>query len=152
MRVPLIKWTAFNAGTWVGASDGPRVVADNSSLAFLYLQHADDNLKIDSSYATYSQITLLQGNIGSAIELGTCVYCRSNLQLSALLGFEAVWLVVLTCTCIGWTLGKCGAIADGIGLRDNRVEHSLVKNIWIHRITHFDNQVPHTTQGFHTAI
>ena len=63
-------------GTWVGASDGPRVVADNSSLAFLYLQHADDNLKMDSSYATYRCITLLQGNIGSAIELGTCMQCH----------------------------------------------------------------------------
>ena len=58
-------------GTWVGASDGPRVTADGSWVGFLYLQHADDNLKIDSSFATYKEITLLQGNIGSAIELGT---------------------------------------------------------------------------------
>jgi hypothetical protein len=34
-------------------------------------QHADDNLKMDSSDASYKSITLLQGNIGSAIELGT---------------------------------------------------------------------------------
>ena len=58
-------------GTWVGASDGPRVTADGSWLGFLYLQHADDNLKIDSSFATIKEVTLLQGNIGSAIELGT---------------------------------------------------------------------------------
>ena len=59
-------------GTWVGASDGPRVTADGSQLEYLYLMHADDNLKIDSSRSHYRNITLLQGNIGSAIELGTC--------------------------------------------------------------------------------
>ena len=58
-------------GTWVGASDGPRITADNSWFGFCYLQHADDNLKIDSSLGTYKGLTLLQGNIGSAIELGT---------------------------------------------------------------------------------
>lgn len=58
-------------GTWVGASDGPRVTADGSWLGNLFLMHADDNLKVDSSAATYRHITLLQGNIGDAIELGT---------------------------------------------------------------------------------
>ena len=58
-------------GTWVGASDGPRVTADGSTFAFVYLQHADDNLKIDSSRGDYHHLTLIQGNIGSAIELGT---------------------------------------------------------------------------------
>jgi hypothetical protein len=58
-------------GTWVGASDGPRVTADTSWVGFCYLHHADDNLKIDSSLAVYKSITLIQGNIGSAIELGT---------------------------------------------------------------------------------
>jgi hypothetical protein len=58
-------------GTWAGASDGPRVTADSSSLEFLYLHHSDDNLKIDSTNSTYRNIVLLQGNIGSAIELGT---------------------------------------------------------------------------------
>lgn len=36
-------------GTWVGASDGPRVTADGSELGYLYLHHSDDNLKIDST-------------------------------------------------------------------------------------------------------
>ena len=53
----------------VGASDGPPVIIDGSELSFLYLQHADDNLKFFAS--RYSNVTLLQGNIGSAIELGT---------------------------------------------------------------------------------
>ena len=58
-------------GTWLGASDGPRVTADGSDVAFTFQHHADDNLKVDSSNATWRHITLLQGNIGSAIELGT---------------------------------------------------------------------------------
>ena len=58
-------------GTWVGASDGPRVTADGSTFAFVYLHHADDNFKVDSSFSNYRHLTLLQGNIGSAIELGT---------------------------------------------------------------------------------
>ena len=33
-----------------------------------------------------------------------------------------------------------GATIDGIGLRGNRVEHSLMDGIYVHRITHFDNQ------------
>jgi hypothetical protein len=58
-------------GAWVGAADGPRVTSSGSSFAFLYLHHADDNLKVDSSHSSIRQITMLQGNIGSAIELGT---------------------------------------------------------------------------------
>jgi hypothetical protein len=58
-------------GTWLGASDGPRVTADGSRVSFSYNHHADDNFKVDSSGATYAHITLLSGNIGSAIELGT---------------------------------------------------------------------------------
>eukprot|EP01052_Picozoa_sp_SAG31_P025990 SAG31_NODE_2320_length_5943_cov_2.466975_4_plen_511_part_00 len=58
-------------GTWVGASDGPRVTADGSYVAFSFNQHADDNFKVDSSESKYRHLTLLQGNIGSAIELGT---------------------------------------------------------------------------------
>lgn len=45
----------------------------------------------------YEKITLLQGNIGSAIELGTY----------------------------------------GIGIRENRVEHSVMDGVFIHRITHW---------------
>ena len=58
-------------GTWLGASDGPRVTADGSLIAYSFNQHADDNFKVDSSNATMKHITLLSGNIGSAIELGT---------------------------------------------------------------------------------
>jgi hypothetical protein len=42
---------------------GPRVTADGSSLRFLYLQHADDNLKMDSSHATYVLSLLLSRNV-----------------------------------------------------------------------------------------
>ena len=58
-------------GTWLGASDGPRVTADGSQVAFMFQQHSDDNLKVDSSHSTWRHVTLLQGNIGSAIEIGT---------------------------------------------------------------------------------
>ena len=58
-------------GTWVDASDGPRVTADGSHMAHLFLQAADDNVKIDSSHSTLEHLTLVQGNVGAAIELGT---------------------------------------------------------------------------------
>ena len=45
--------------------------ADGSLVAFSWNQHADDNFKIDSSNATMRHITLIDGNIGSTIELGT---------------------------------------------------------------------------------
>lgn len=98
--VPVRLYDVKTPGTWVGASDGPRVTAAGSHLSYLYLQHADDNLKMDSSSAIYSNITLLQGNIGSAIELGTY----------------------------------------GIGIRGNKVEHSVMDGVFVHRITHFDTQ------------
>ena len=58
-------------GGWVDATDGPRVSSDGSRLRFLYLHHADDNVKIDSTAGQYEHLTLLQGNAGSAVELGT---------------------------------------------------------------------------------
>jgi len=68
---PVRLYDVKTPGTWVGASDGPRVTADGSRVEFAYLHHADDNLKVDSTRGVYRHITLLQGNIGSAIELGT---------------------------------------------------------------------------------
>ena len=44
-------------GTWVGASDGPRVTADRSVVAFSFNQHSDDNFKVDSSHADLRHIT-----------------------------------------------------------------------------------------------
>jgi hypothetical protein len=58
-------------GTWVDAADGPRITADRSYLGYLYLHTADDNIKVDSSFSLLEHLTLVQGNIGSAIELGT---------------------------------------------------------------------------------
>jgi len=70
-NVPARLYDLKTPGTWVGAADGPRVVADGSVASFLYNHHGDDNLKVDSSGGTWSHVTLLQGNIGAAVELGT---------------------------------------------------------------------------------
>ena len=47
------------------------MTADGSEVAYSFNHHADDNLKVDASGATYRHLTLLQGNVGAAIELGT---------------------------------------------------------------------------------
>jgi len=68
---PVRMWDVKTPGAWVDAADGPRVTADGSSFAHLYCHHADDNLKVDSSSSVYSHVTLLQGDVGAAVELGT---------------------------------------------------------------------------------
>ena len=68
---PVRLYDVKTPGTWVDAADGPRVTADGSYLGHLYLQAADDNVKVDSSHSTLEHLTLLQGNVGSAVELGT---------------------------------------------------------------------------------
>jgi len=55
----------------VDAADGPRVTADGSYFGYCYLHAGDDNIKVDSSWSTFEHLTLIQGNIGSAIELAT---------------------------------------------------------------------------------
>ena len=55
------------------------MTADHSLVSFCYFHAADDNIKVDSSRSTYEHITVLQGDIGAAIELGTYgIGLRSN--------------------------------------------------------------------------
>ena len=55
------------------------MTADHSLISFCYFHAADDNIKVDSSRSTYEHITVLQGDIGAAIELGTYgIGLRSN--------------------------------------------------------------------------
>ncbi len=68
---PVKMFDVKTPAAWVDAADGPRVTADGSSLSFLWQHHADDNLKVDSSFSRYEHVTLVQGDVGSAVELGT---------------------------------------------------------------------------------
>merc|ERR1712232_21343 len=57
-------------GTWMDAADGPNLQGDGSVVRHAYLHHADDVVKISASNVQFNRITVLLGNVGSAIELG----------------------------------------------------------------------------------
>ncbi len=66
------------AGTWIQASDGPDVMGRNSRLSYLFLHHADDTLKASVSGWHAHDITVLQGNVGGLIDLGSYGYIRGD--------------------------------------------------------------------------
>jgi hypothetical protein len=68
---PVSLYDVKSPGAWVDAADGPRVTSNHSRFDFMYLHHCDDNVKVDSSHSSFRHLTLLQGNIGAAVELGT---------------------------------------------------------------------------------
>jgi len=57
-------------GTFRGASDGPVVLSPGATLSYLYLQHADDSIKVYNDNQKFNHITLIQGNAGAAVDLG----------------------------------------------------------------------------------
>lgn len=58
------------AGGWVSASEGPELLAPRSALRGLYLHTADDAVKLGASLVRFSDVTLLQGNAGAAVNAG----------------------------------------------------------------------------------
>jgi len=70
-NLPARMFDVKTPGTWVDASDGPRVTANGSYMGYCFLHAGDDNIKVDSAHSIYEHLTLVQGNIGSAIELAT---------------------------------------------------------------------------------
>jgi hypothetical protein len=81
---PVSLYDVKSPAAWVDAADGPRVTSNHSRFEFVFLHHCDDNLKVDSSHSTFKHLTLLQGNIGSAVELGTYgIGLRQNTVVNA---------------------------------------------------------------------
>jgi len=67
---PASLWDVKTPGGWMDAADGPNLLGDKSVIQHAYLHHADDSIKVSASGVRYSDITVLQGNVGSVIELG----------------------------------------------------------------------------------
>jgi hypothetical protein len=61
-------------GAFRGASDGPVIDTDNAHVSYLYLHHSDDSIKVYADEQHFSDITLIQGNAGAAIDLGAYGY------------------------------------------------------------------------------
>lgn len=61
---------------WIDAADGPEVGADGSDISFVYLLVADDSIKIAAQRLSYQEATVLQGNAGGVINLGSYGYNR----------------------------------------------------------------------------
>ncbi|HEY5148477.1 MAG TPA: hypothetical protein VIJ23_01365 [Mycobacterium sp.] len=61
---------------WIDAADGPEVGADGSDISFVYLLVADDSIKIAAQRVSYQEATVLQGNAGGVINLGSYGYNR----------------------------------------------------------------------------
>lgn len=57
--------------TWADASDGPETLQANSLFQKNVQMTADDNIKVLSNNSTWDQMTLIQGNTGSSISLGS---------------------------------------------------------------------------------
>ncbi len=61
-------------GAFRGASDGPVIDTDKAYVSYLYLHHSDDSIKVYADEQHFSDITLIQGNDGAAIDLGAYGY------------------------------------------------------------------------------
>jgi len=57
-------------GGWIDASDGPETLAAKSTLGRCLYHVADDAVKLGASALRYTDVTLLQGNAGGAVNVG----------------------------------------------------------------------------------
>lgn len=67
---PTTLFDVKTPGTFRDASDGPVVLSPGATLSYLYLQHADDSIKVYNDNQNFNHITLIQGNAGAAVDLG----------------------------------------------------------------------------------
>jgi hypothetical protein len=70
---PVQVYDVKMVGNWVDAADGLEVQGDGSTLRYTYLHIADDSIKVAADNVTYSQTTVLQGDVGTGglINLGS---------------------------------------------------------------------------------
>ena len=58
-------------GSWVGQSDGPEVMGNHSLVEYSYLHVADDAIKVAAQEVDFKQITVIKGNSGGVVNLGS---------------------------------------------------------------------------------
>jgi len=58
-------------GNWIDGSDGPEIMGDFSTASYLYLHVNDDSVKVAARGVKFEEVTALQGNTGSVINLGS---------------------------------------------------------------------------------
>ena len=87
-------------GSWVGANDGPEIGGPNSFVENTYLHIADDSIKASVDGLQYLNSTVLQGDDGGAINIGSYGVTRgvsggpSNIRVSG------VWIPRIVQRCM----------------------------------------------------
>lgn len=59
------------AGSWLGESDGPEMMGADSKMDYAYLHICDDAIKVSAPGVQVSQATVLKGNSGGVVNLGS---------------------------------------------------------------------------------
>lgn len=79
-------------GSWVGQSDGPEVMGHNSLIEYGYLHVADDSIKVSAQNVDFKQITVIKGNSGGVVNLGS--YGKNRLVDGSIA--EEIWVPRIT--------------------------------------------------------
>ena len=79
-------------GSWVGQSDGPEVMGHHSLIEYSYLHVADDAVKVSATNVDFSQITVIKGNSGGVVNLGS--YGKNRLVDGSVA--EKIWVPRIT--------------------------------------------------------
>jgi hypothetical protein len=58
-------------GNWIDAADGPEIMGQNSTVKSLYLHVNDDSIKVAVNGIKISDVTVLQGDVGGVVDLGS---------------------------------------------------------------------------------
>ena len=58
-------------GSWVGQSDGPELLGQETTVDFSYLHVADDAIKIAAPNVRFDNITVIKGNSGGVVNIGS---------------------------------------------------------------------------------
>ena len=58
-------------GSWVGQSDGPELLGQETTVDFSYLHVADDAIKVAAPNVRFDNITVIKGNSGGVVNIGS---------------------------------------------------------------------------------
>ena len=67
-------------GNWIDAADGPEIMGQNSTVESLYLHVNDDSIKVPVNGIKISDVTVLQGDTGGVVDLGSYGYNRGSIK------------------------------------------------------------------------
>ena len=67
-------------GNWIDAADGPEIMGQNSTVESLYLHVNDDSIKVAVNGIRISDVTVLQGDAGGVVDLGSYGYNRGSIS------------------------------------------------------------------------